>query len=63
MEYTQGLLASVGVQAERLRMENLSSAMGRQFADVATAFTEHIQALGPSPLRTAPDGPADAATD
>jgi F420-non-reducing hydrogenase iron-sulfur subunit len=63
VEYTQGLLSSIGLQAERLRMENLSSAMGRQFADVATAFTEHIQALGPSPLRAAPDSPADAATD
>jgi coenzyme F420-reducing hydrogenase delta subunit len=56
VEYTQSLLTSVGLQAGRLRMENLSSAMGRQFADLAAAFTEHVQELGPSPLRPAPEG-------
>jgi hypothetical protein len=32
-------------------MVNLSSAMGRQFAEVAEDMTEAILALGPNPLR------------
>ena len=32
-------------------MTNLSSAMGKQFADNALALTEEIRRLGPSPLR------------
>jgi len=32
-------------------MTNLSSAMGHQFADLATRFAEEIRALGPSALR------------
>jgi coenzyme F420-reducing hydrogenase delta subunit len=31
-------------------MVNMSSAMGRQFAEAATRITERIRALGPSPL-------------
>jgi coenzyme F420-reducing hydrogenase delta subunit len=32
-------------------MVNLSSAMGRRFAELATEFSEQIKELGPSPLR------------
>jgi coenzyme F420-reducing hydrogenase delta subunit len=32
-------------------MVNLSSAMGRQFAEVAEDLTQAIQELGPNPLR------------
>ena len=32
-------------------MVNLSSAMGAQFAQVATEMTERIRKLGPNPLR------------
>jgi coenzyme F420-reducing hydrogenase delta subunit len=32
-------------------MVNLSSAMGRKFAEEASQITEDVRALGPSPLR------------
>ena len=51
VEYTQHLLRSIGLEPERLRMTNLSSAMGHQFADLATRFAEEIRILGPSALR------------
>jgi coenzyme F420-reducing hydrogenase delta subunit len=44
-------LEKIGLESQRLMMANLSSAMGKQFADVAAALTEQIQRLGPSPLR------------
>jgi coenzyme F420-reducing hydrogenase delta subunit len=34
-------------------MFNLSSAMGKQFAEAATEMTAQIAGLGPSPLRSA----------
>jgi coenzyme F420-reducing hydrogenase delta subunit len=39
-------------------MVNLSSAMGRKFAEEATQITEDVQALGPSPLRRTTPNPA-----
>ena len=50
----QTLLSRVGLEPERIEMVNMSSAMGRQFAEAATRITERIRALGPSPL--GPDG-------
>ncbi len=44
------LLSRVGLGAERIEMVNMSSAMGRQFAEAATRITERIRVLGPSPL-------------
>ena len=41
----------IGLEAERVRMFNLSSAMAGAFAEAATEMTEQITALGPSPLR------------
>jgi len=46
------LLEAIGLEGERLRMVNLSAAMGRQFADEAEDLTQAIQALGPNPLRS-----------
>jgi coenzyme F420-reducing hydrogenase delta subunit len=43
-------LEKIGLEGQRLMMANLSSAMGKQFADVAADFTEEIRRLGPSPL-------------
>jgi coenzyme F420-reducing hydrogenase delta subunit len=45
------ILNEIGLEPERVEMFNMSSAMGHQFAEAATAFTEQITALGPSPLR------------
>jgi len=45
------VLRSVGLEPERVRMFNLSSAMAGQFAAAATEMTEIVAALGASPLR------------
>jgi F420-non-reducing hydrogenase iron-sulfur subunit len=42
----------IGIEGERIRMFNLSSAMGPQFAQYATEMTEQIRSLGPSALRS-----------
>lgn len=53
------MLTQIGLDGRRLRMVNLSSAMGRKFAEEATQITEEVRALGPNPLgRNLP--PADA---
>lgn len=51
VEHVKALLAEVGLEPERVEMYNMSSAMGPEFARVATEFTERIRALGPNPLR------------
>jgi coenzyme F420-reducing hydrogenase delta subunit len=52
VERIKELLIPIGIEPERVEMFNLSSAMGRQFAEAAMGFSEKITALGPSPLRT-----------
>jgi coenzyme F420-reducing hydrogenase delta subunit len=47
----QHLLEEVGLEAERIHMVNLSSAMANAFAAEAQKMTEKIQQLGPNPLR------------
>jgi len=49
--YVQALLTEIGLEPERVRMFNMSSAMGQRWADAVTAMDEQIRALGPSPLR------------
>jgi coenzyme F420-reducing hydrogenase delta subunit len=39
------------LEPERVRMVNMSSAMGAQFAEAATEMTERIREIGPSPLK------------
>jgi len=46
----QNLLAQVGMEQERIRMFNMSSAMANKFAAAATEMVEQVMALGPSPL-------------
>jgi len=45
------LLAHVGVESERLRLEWVSAAEGQRFAQVITDFISEVKTLGPSPLR------------
>jgi coenzyme F420-reducing hydrogenase delta subunit len=49
------LLKEIGLEAagERVRMLNISSAMGGQFAVAANEMTERIKKLGPNPLKRA----------
>jgi F420-non-reducing hydrogenase iron-sulfur subunit len=44
-------LDQIGLEAERIEMFNLSSAMGPQFAQYATDMSGRIRELGLSPLR------------
>jgi F420-non-reducing hydrogenase iron-sulfur subunit len=52
--YLQKLLEQIGLEGERVRMYNLSSAMAGQFAAAAKEMTEQVTNLGPNPLRSLP---------
>lgn len=54
VEAFQKRLQAIGLEPERVRMFNLSSAMAAQFAEAVTEMTEQIKRLGPNPLRNAP---------
>jgi coenzyme F420-reducing hydrogenase delta subunit len=57
VEHVRELLESIGLEGERLRMVNVSSAMGRQFAEEAEDLTRVVQDLGPNPLRNGSPAP------
>lgn len=46
--YVKRLLAEAGIEAERLEMFNLSSAMGARFAEIVEEITEKVRKLGPT---------------
>lgn len=50
VSHVRELLDEIGLGAERLRMVNISAAMGAQFAAHATELVETVVALGPSPV-------------
>ncbi len=54
VERARLVLEGAGVGAERIRMVNLSSAMGSRWAEVAREMDAHVRQLGPSPLRGSP---------
>jgi F420-non-reducing hydrogenase iron-sulfur subunit len=41
------LIAILGIEPERIRLEWISSAEGPRFAEVAKEFTEQVRELGP----------------
>jgi coenzyme F420-reducing hydrogenase delta subunit len=43
-----GILESIGIGGERVRMYNLSAGEGTKFAAYANEFSAHIDQLGPS---------------
>jgi len=47
----QKLVEEIGLGGRRVRMVNLSSAMGGRFAEIAVEMTELVKELGPNPLR------------
>ena len=47
----QKLLEEIGLDARRIRMVNLSSAMGNQFAISTAEMAAEIEQIGPNPLR------------
>jgi hypothetical protein len=46
----RSLLEEIGLGGERVRMVNLSAAMGARFAEIAAEMVEKIRALGPNPV-------------
>jgi coenzyme F420-reducing hydrogenase delta subunit len=50
------VIDEIGLEAERVRMFNLSSAMAGGFVDAAEEMTTTIERLGPNPLRMKLDG-------
>jgi coenzyme F420-reducing hydrogenase delta subunit len=61
VQHIRWLLERIGIEPDRIEMVNMSSAMGRQFAEAATRMTERVRSLGPSPLRRNDGTAADAA--
>jgi len=51
VNYIQGYLEEIGIEAERVQMENMSAGMGGRFARITTEFTEKIRELGPNPAK------------
>jgi F420-non-reducing hydrogenase iron-sulfur subunit len=50
VDHAAKILGEIGLEPERVRMINISAAMGAQFVTEVTDFVEAIEALGPSPL-------------
>jgi coenzyme F420-reducing hydrogenase delta subunit len=50
VEYLQTLIEEIGLGAERIKMVNVSAAMGVQFAQNAKDFSEKIIEIGPNPV-------------
>jgi coenzyme F420-reducing hydrogenase delta subunit len=65
VEHVRSLLEEIGLEADRVRMINVSAGMGVQFAERAKEMAETITALGPNPLsvRKAQVAPTDAAME
>ena len=65
VEHVRKLLEEIGLEADRVRMINVSAGMGVQFAEHAKEMAETITALGPNPLRVrkAQVAPTDAAME
>jgi len=51
VQHVQHLLEQIGLEPERVKMCNLSSAMAGEFVRVAQDMTERIATLGPNPLK------------
>jgi len=51
VNHVQTLLNEIGLEPDRVRMFNMSSAMGQKWAEAVAEMDAHVQALGPSPLR------------
>jgi coenzyme F420-reducing hydrogenase delta subunit len=59
--YVGALLGRIGLEPERVRLFNLSSAMGHAWTEAVTVMDETVRKLGPSPLRRAGTGAAPPA--
>ncbi|GEM_PF-59856 len=55
MELLKQVLPELGFEPERFRLEWISGAEGKKFADVMTEYTEQLKKLGPNPLKVKKD--------
>jgi F420-non-reducing hydrogenase iron-sulfur subunit len=53
VDYIRDMLTEIGIEDERLRMVNVSAAMGRPLADHIADMVETVRKLGPSPVKQA----------
>ena len=51
VNYVKTLLKEIGLEPDRVRMFNMSSAMGRQWAEAVTEMDDQVRKIGPNPLR------------
>jgi coenzyme F420-reducing hydrogenase delta subunit len=50
VNYARELLSECGLEGQRLRMVNVSAAMGARFAETVDAMVDTVRKLGPSPV-------------
>ena len=50
VEMARSLIALLGIESQRLRLEWISAAEGVRFADIVREFTEQVRELGANPL-------------
>ncbi len=51
VNYIREMLTEIGIENERLRMVNVSAAMGRPLAEHITDMVDTVRKLGPSPIK------------
>jgi F420-non-reducing hydrogenase iron-sulfur subunit len=51
-DHIRGMLAEIGISAERLKMVNLSAAMAPTFVESVREMVDTVRELGPSPLNS-----------
>jgi coenzyme F420-reducing hydrogenase delta subunit len=52
VNYTRDLLSEAGLEAERLRMVNVSAAGAQKFAEIVRDMVETVRKLGPARLKS-----------
>ncbi len=63
VDHLKRLLSDIGIEEGRLRMINITAAMGSRFAELASELIERVVELGPSPIaasKAVPRPTADA---
>lgn len=51
VNFVKTLLQRIGIESDRVRMFNMSSAMGRKWAEAVTEMDTTVRKMGASPLR------------
>ena len=51
IDLIKGILESLGIEPERVRLEWISASEGKKFAETVQSFVKEIRELGPNPLK------------